>query len=357
MDTKRKTIWLVDDDAASLEVGCNAIRGYYNVLTLDSGEKLLQALEKNTPDLILLDVAMPEMNGYDVIKCIKSDPATAHIPVIFLTAKSDVESEFEGLSLGAVDYIVKPFFPLLLRKRIEIHLLVETQKQELVHFNHRLLQMVEARIFTVLELRNAILKTIAELVECRDDVTGSHIDRTQKYLRIFFDELQKRGMYKEETDSWDIDLVLLSAQLHDVGKIAIKDGILKKPARLTDEEFEEIKIHSVFGAKVIDKIGEHTTDKEFLEYAKIFACTHHEKWDGSGYPNGLKGEEIPLLGRIMAIVDVYDALISERPYKRAFTHEESVSIIVEGSGRHFDPVMVDVFLGVAEEFEAIGVGG
>ena len=360
MNTDSKTIFLVDDDPTNLSVGSDALDEHYDVLTLNSGARLLKILERTIPDLILLDVEMPEMNGYDVIKILKSNDATSNIPVIFLTAKSDGESELEGLSLGAIDYIIKPFSPPLLLKRIEVHLLVESQKlelmdqkQELINFNDNLQEMVEAKTKTVVELKNAVLKTMAELVECRDDITGGHIDRTQSYLSVLLDELYKHSLYNAETSTWDSALVLRSAQLHDVGKIAIKDSILQKPGKLTDEEFEQIKVHAAFGGEVIDKIKEYTTDHTFLEYAKIFAVTHHEKWDGSGYPNRLHGEEIPLLGRLMAIVDVYDALVSERPYKNAFSHDEAVKIIMAGKDKHFDPVLADLFYGVSNKFRRI----
>jgi len=352
MTTERKIIFLVDDDPTNLAAGSVTLDQHYDVLTFNSGERLLKTLEKASPDLILLDVAMPEMDGYEVIKRLKSNTETARIPVIFLTAKNDAESELEGLSLGAIDYITKPFSPPRLLKRIEVHLLVEAQKKELIHFNNNLQQMVDAKTKTVVELQNAILTTMAELVECRDIVTGGHIERTQTYLRIFLEALQQRNLFANETATWNLELVWQWAQLHDVGKIAIKDNILNKPSKLTDAEFEEVKTHPAFGAQVIEKIGESTTDKTFLEYATIFALTHHEKWDGSGYPSGLKGEAIPLLGRIMAVVDVYDALVSERPYKKAFSHTEALKIISESSGTHFDPTLVDVFLAVSEKISA-----
>ena len=360
MITERKTIFLVDDDMTNLTVGNSVLEEHYDVLTLNSGARLLKILEKNIPDLILLDVEMPEMNGYEVVKQVKSKAETAHIPVIFLTAKNDGDSELEGLSIGAIDYIIKPFSPPLLLKRIEVHLLVESQKrelrlqkQELIRFNNNLKELVDAKTKTVVELKNAVLKTMAELVEFRDYVTGGHIERTQGYLSIFLHALVKRGLYEAETSSWDLELVLQSAQLHDIGKIAIRDSILQKTGKLTDEEFEEIKSHAIFGEKVVEKIKNNTSDQAFLEYAKIFAVSHHEKWDGSGYPYGLKGEEIPILGRLMAIPDVYDALVSIRPYKKAFTHEEAVKIISEGKGKQFDPVLVDLFLEVSEDFNAV----
>lgn len=351
----RKTIFLVDDDVTNLTIGKNALSDAYNVFTLNSGARLLKMLEKTMPDLILLDVAMPEMNGYDAIKIIKSKNETADIPIIFLTAKSDGESELEGLSLGAIDYIIKPFSPPLLLKRIEVHLLVESQKKELINYNDNLQEMVKAKTKTVVELQNAILNTMAELVECRDDVTGGHIERTQNYLKVLISALISCGLYEEETSSWDMDIVLQSAQLHDVGKISIEDSILRKPGKLTNEEFEKIKEHTIMGEKIIEKIEKSTTEQTFLKYAKILAGTHHEKWNGGGYHLGLSGENIPLLGRLMAIADVYDALVSERQYKKAFTHEEAVNIILSERGTHFDPVLVDIFHGVSDKFHEIAV--
>jgi len=357
---KRKTIFLVDDDLTNLTVGIAALEELYDVLTLSSGELLLKMLGKSVPDLILLDVNMPGMNGYETIKHIKGNPATAAIPVIFLTAKSDGGSELEGLSLGAVDYIVKPFSAALLLKRIEIHLLLEAQrlelmaqKAELVRFNNNLQGMVDAKIKTVVELQDTLLMAMAELVECRDDVTGRHIERARSYLAVLIEAMRGQGMFMEEVSKWNIKLVLQSAQLHDVGKIAVKDGILNKLGKLSNEEFEEIKKHASFGGALLEKIIRHTSDRAFLEYAKIFALTHHEKWDGSGYPCGLCGEDIPLLGRLMAIADVYDALRSARPYKDAYPHAEAVKIIWEGRGTHFDPRLVDLFISVSDEFAKI----
>jgi putative two-component system response regulator len=190
-------------------------------------------------------------------------------------------------------------------------------------------------------------------MEYRDGVTGGHIERTQGYLGVLLNAMSESGLYSEETSTWEKGLVLQSAQLHDVGKIAIKDSILLKPGRLTDEEFEIIKTHAAFGERVIEKIKESTSERSFLEYARILAGSHHEKWDGTGYPRSLKGEEIPLLGRIMAIADVYDALVSDRPYKNAFSHEDAAKIISDGRGTHFDPALVDLFLSVSGQFEEI----
>jgi putative two-component system response regulator len=296
---------------------------------------------------------MPGMNGYEAIKILKSKPETKDIPVIFLTAKTESDDELEGLSLGAIDYITKPFQPQLLLKRIEVHLLVEAQRKELLYFNDNLQQLVEEKTRNILELQNALLKTIAELVECRDVITGDHIERTQRGISIMLEELEKSGVYREETKDWDTKLLLQSCQLHDLGKISIADSILKKHGKLDEEEFEEMKKHTVFGERVIEKIETMAKESDFLKYAKIFAASHHEKWDGTGYPRGLKGNEIPLLGRVMAIADVYDALTSVRPYKKAFTHEEAVRIIAEGGGTQFDPALVELFVQNSMRFKSV----
>jgi putative two-component system response regulator len=356
MAEERKTIFLVDDDITNLTIAKNSLSGDYNIYTLNSGAKLLRLLEKQTPDLILLDVEMPEMNGHETIKLVKANPATADVPVIFLTAKSDTESEYEGLSLGAIDYIIKPFSPPLLLKRIEVHLLVESQRKALVEFNQNLQELVKAKTRSVVELQNAILRTMAELVEYRDEVTGGHIERTQNYLKLLVDELLRRGIYMDILSQWDIPLLIQSAQLHDVGKITVRDIILFKPGPLTGDEYDKIKRHTTFGEHVINEIISNTSEHTFLEHARIFAGTHHEKWDGTGYPRGLKGEEIPLQGRLMAIADVYDALLSDRPYKRALPHEEAVAIIIAGSGTHFDPTLIEVFAAVSDEFKHVSEG-
>jgi putative two-component system response regulator len=312
---------------------------------------MFSLLKNNVPAIILLDIDMPEMNGYEAIKILKSNPETKDIPVIFLTAKNESENELEGLSLGAIDYITKPFNPALLLKRIEVHLLVEGQRKELQYFNENLQKMVEEKTQGIFDMQNALLKTMAELVEYRDDITGGHIERTQRGIKILLKEIEKSGIYREETKGWDVNLLLQSSQLHDVGKISISDSILKKPAKLSDDEFNEMKKHASFGEQIIEKIETLAKESDFLNYAKIFAASHHEKWDGSGYPRGLKGNDIPLLGRIMAIADVYDALTSVRPYKKAFNHEEAVRIITEAGGTQFDPELVEVFIRVEEQFK------
>ncbi|MDL2264037.1 response regulator, partial [Synergistaceae bacterium OttesenSCG-928-I11] len=339
----QKTVMLVDDNVANLKIGRNVLGRTYNVLTIPSGERFFQMLPRVTPDLVLLDVEMPGMNGYDVIRRLKADERTASIPVIFLTARSDAASELEGLTLGAVDYIVKPFSPPILLKRVETHLLLKDYSDDL-------LGMVEEKTRTVTELQNAMLSTVATIVEYRDDITGNHIGRTGQYLKLFVDEMIRRKLYSEITNTWNVDFLFQSASLHDVGKIAIRDSILMKPGQLSEEEFEVMKRHTTFGVRIIQEIERKTTERNFLHHAKVFASTHHERWNGTGYPNGLSGDTIPLQGRLMAIVDVYDALISERPYKQPFSHEHAIGIIAEGRGEHFDPILADLFLSKAGEF-------
>jgi putative two-component system response regulator len=343
----------VDDNAANLVTGKNVLKEEYDVYTLASGEKLFSLLQKITPDLILLDIEMPGMNGYEVIHTLKTGPATADIPVIFLTSWSDPGSEIDGLTLGAVDYISKPFSPPLLLKRIENHLIMSSQKKALQNFNDNLIRKVKETTIQVLELQNAILNTVAELVEFRDSTTGGHIERTQRYLQILVEKLLKEKVYSEEVSSWNLEFLVPSAQLHDVGKIGISDTILNKPGKLTPEEFEIMKKHAIIGEEAIDSIMKLSKKNDFLHHAKIFAGTHHEKWNGTGYPRGLKGATIPLQGRIMAIADVYDALIAKRPYKEPLSAAESKEIILQGAGSHFDPALVELFQDIAAEFEII----
>jgi putative two-component system response regulator len=359
MKTEKDLIILVDDNPANLLAGLKVLSQEYSVITVPSAAKLFTLLKTEKPALILLDIEMPEMNGYEAIKILKSNPDTKNIPVIFLTALTDSNDELEGLSLGAIDYITKPFQPSLLLKRIEVYLLVETQKNklekmasELLDFNKKLQKMVFEKNQNVLEMQDALLKTLAEMVEFRDDITGGHIERTRCGIKILLEEIKKNNYCQDEIQGLDMELVLQSCQLHDVGKISIEDKILKKPGKLTDEEFEKIKEHTIFGKQIIDKIETLAKENDFLKYAKIFAISHHERWDGKGYPCGLKEKEIPLLGRIMAVADVYDALISSRPYKKAFTHEEAVQIIINGIGTQFDPVLVEMFINVAEQFKS-----
>ncbi|MDR2199060.1 MAG: response regulator [Deltaproteobacteria bacterium] len=363
LDLSNLKVMVVDDSVTNLRVAKNVLSDMVDVYTIPSATRMFELLEGIDPALILLDIKMPEITGTEAIKRLKSTEKHKDIPVIFLTANADVDSELEGLSLGAVDYITKPFEPLLLQKRVEIHLTMraqqrtlEEQTKKLKDFNTNLWKMVEEETAKVGRLQNTLLKTVVELVESRDQTTGGHITRTMKWLEFLLDGMTDASVYSDEIDTWDKAIVIQSSALHDVGKISIKDDILKKPAKLTPEEFEIMKDHVVLGVEIIDKISGSLpeSDAGFMRHARILAHAHHEKWDGTGYPLGLKGEEIPLQGRLMAISDVYDALISKRPYKDPFPPEKAVEIIIEGAETHFDPKLIEVFKAVSDNFLRYG---
>ncbi len=357
-EQKRSTIMLVDDNQANLSMGKNMLRSFYEVYALPSAERLLKFLEVKTPDLILLDIAMPGMNGFEVMRLLKADSKYADIPVIFVTAKTDETDELEGLALGAVDYVTKPFSSAILLKRIENHLLIQRQKDQLMRLNDNLIEMVRERMEQISQLQSSIISTIAEFLEFRDEITGGHIVRTQKYVDSLINALVQSGTYCDEIGTWDdMEYVVPATQLHDIGKIFISDTILNKPGKLTAAEYEIMKTHVERGVDAIKRLSKNGERQPFLKYAGIVAGAHHEKWDGSGYPQRLQGVQIPLLGRIMAIADVYDALTSQRPYKPPFSPLESEKIIIESAGAHFDPVLVDVFMGIKDQFASIARQG
>ena len=353
MTPKRKKIIIVDDNPTNLTACKNVLKPYYEVYPAPSAAKMFTLLDNFLPELILMDVEMPGIDGYEAAKMLRGNSATSGVPFIFLSARRDADSELEGLELGALDYIFKPVAAQLLLRRIDSHLALLERRNELEALNASMQRMVMEKTNQLWKLQSAVLSIIAELVEYRDAATGGHINRTQKYLRCLIGELLEQGVYSDDIASWDLDSVLPSAQLHDLGKIAISDAILNKPGKLSPEEFDEIKTHPAIGVDAIRRMEQVTDDHEFFRHAKIFAGTHHEKWDGSGYPEGLMGCDIPLEGRLLAIADVYDALISVRPYKGAMSHEEACAIIEAGRGTHFDPRLVDMFLKVADQFKAI----
>ncbi len=352
----KKKIMVVDDNVTNLNIARKALEDSYEVVLLLNGPKALKVLEKNKPDLILLDVEMPDMNGFEVIEKIKAMGSPYdEIPVIFVTAKDDTNSEFEGLDLGAVDYVIKPFsFPLLL-KRVELHLKLHQQQQELQDYSLNLETMVEAKTETIQKLQYAIVHVLADMVERRDGSTGGHLVRTTEYLKVLLKQAKEQEVYPEQLKNVSIEVYANASQLHDVGKISIPDSILLKDERLSNIEYEYMKTHTTIGEEALRFAMESLEDPTFLEIAADFVGAHHEKWDGTGYPRGLSGEDIPMAGRLMAIADVYDALISRRAYKESFPHEKAVKIILEGSGTHFDPVLVQVFREVHPAFEEIAI--
>lgn len=336
----QKTIFVVDDSLSNLMMAEEVLEKQYRVVTLSSAKKMYAALEKQLPDLILLDIAMPDASGFDVIKELKSNKLYAKIPVIFLTSLTDTFNEALGIELGAVDFITKPFSEPVLLNRIRNHIQID--------------KIIREQTAELMRLKNSIVFTMADIVECRDKNTGGHIERTNEHIKVLLDAMLEHNVYADEISGWDIETFILSACLHDVGKISVPDSILNKPGKLTVEEFETVKLHSDEGLRIIEQAANLTGEAEFLNNARLVAAYHHERWDGTGYPYGLKGIEIPLQGRIMALIDVYDALISERPYKKAYSHEVSVDIIMESSGTHFDPFIADVFYKINDQFKAIG---
>ena len=336
-----KTIFVVDDSDTNLVKVEEALEEKYQVLTMPSASKMFAFLKKIIPDLILLDIEMPEMNGFEALQILKSNRTYATIPIIFLTGHADVTSEARGFELGAVDFISKPFSALVLLNRIKTYLDID--------------DIIRERTAQLRQFQNSLVTVLADMVESRDRTTSGHIERTMAYIKILIKAMEEKGVYADELFGWDFDTTISSARLHDIGKITISDIILNKPGKLTNDEFERIKSHSTEGELIIDKMLEQTGEADFLVNAKLFAGFHHEHWDGSGYPHSLKGTEIPLQGRIMALVDVYDALASQRPYKEALTEDEVTDIIKEESGKYFDPKIVEVFLQVKDLFKEIAV--
>jgi putative two-component system response regulator len=338
-----KTIFVVDDNTVNLMTADKTLSDWYNVITIASASTMFDFLKNTIPDLILLDILMPDVDGFEALRNLRADKRYMHIPVIFLTSKNDANTEALGFEMGVIDFISKPFSGPVLLNRIKTHLHIEEIIAERTAIISEQTEMLRQRTERLLRLQKSMITVLASMVENRDRLTGEHITRTTGYIKILIDEMFKRGLYVDEMKNWDIDVVISSSRMHDLGKIAVTDLILNKPGKLTEEEFEIIKTHASEGEKIIDEIIKESGDEAFLQNAKLFAGYHHERWDGMGYPRRLKETEIPLQGRIMAIADVYDALVSERPYKSAFTHEKAVEIILENRGKQFDPKIIDVF--------------
>lgn len=352
---QQPSIMVVDDTAQNLALMSELLRPQYRVVVANSGERALKLLHAGKqPDLILLDIMMPEMDGYEVIRRLKADPETERIPVVFLTAKSEVEDEAMGLSLGAVDYITKPISPPIVLARVQTHITLKASADFLRNKAAFLEAEVAKRTWQVEAIQDVTVLAMSSLAETRDNETGNHILRTQRYVRCLAEHLRDHPRFKALLTPEYIQLLFKSAPLHDIGKIGIPDHILLKPGKLTPEEFEIMKTHTTIGYESIVRAEKSMSGAvSFLRLAKEIALSHQEKWDGSGYPEALKGDAIPVSARLMALADVYDALISKRVYKPAFGHEVSVRIISAGRNKHFDPDIVDAFLAVHEEFRAI----
>jgi putative two-component system response regulator len=352
---RKAVVLIVDDSPDSVALLSTLLKAAYRVKVAITGEKALAIVaDGDVPDLILLDIMMPDLDGYEVCRRLKQNPETADIPVIFLTAKSDADDEEKGLGLGAVDYIAKPISPPIVMARIKTHLHVKSVSDFLKDKNVFLEAEVARRTREVGTIQDVTMIALGSLAETRDNETGNHIRRTQYYIKSLAESLTDHPRFKEYLTGATVDLLYKSAPLHDIGKVGIPDTILKKPQRLEPDEFAVMKTHTTIGRDAIIA-AENRLDspRSFLSMAREIAWSHHEKWDGTGYPRGLSGDDIPFPGRLMAIPDVYDALISERVYKKGFTHEAAVEIIGKGSGTQFDPDIAAAFLSLADRFKDI----
>lgn len=324
-------ILIVDDMETNVDVLLNILSDQYEVSVALDGESAIEIALESKPDLILLDIMMPDMDGYEVCRRLQSMDETRHIPIIFVTAMNEMINETKGFDLGAVDYITKPISPPIVKARVKTHLRLKLAQDALENQNQILEETVKRRTVELQKTQLDIIRNLCRAAEFRDNETGLHVIRMSHYAQIIG---LAYGMNKDNAE-----LLLNASHMHDVGKIGIPDGVLLKPGKLTEEEFKIIHQHPEMGAKIIGR-----SDSDLLKMAFQIAYTHHEKWDGSGYPNGLCGENIPLVGRIAAIADVLDALTTNRPYKSAWSMERAVDLIQRESGKHFDPKLVEAFL-------------
>jgi len=343
---RRQTILIAEDTPANIDILIEALADRYDISVAIDGETVLNSVRRINPDLILLDVVMPGIDGYEVCRRLKEDQATKNIPVIFLTSLSLTDNEERGLNLGAVDYITRPFNPRIVEARVHTHL-------ELNRYRVHLENIVAERTADLNATREATIQSMAILAEFRDTDTGGHIRRTREYVRILLTYLHARGRHRDELTHKSIEQIAQSAPLHDIGKVGVPDRILRKPSELSPEEYGEMKRHPLYGGEAIRRAEESLGENSFLRYAREIAESHHENWDGSGYPLGLAGEQIPISARAMAVADVYDALVSARAYKQGMSHEEALRMIREKSGTKFDPEMVEALVATQHEFHKV----
>ncbi len=342
----KKTVLVIDDDKSNLIMAQRLLSDEYRVAAVNSGEKGFEYLEKNDPSLILLDIQMPQMNGFEVMEKLRAHEKWCKIPVIFLTADKSSETEEKCFDMGAVDYIGKPFVPQIMRKRV-------MRTIELEEYRKSLERMVMTQLAQITRMQHDIIVSMANVIESRDGTTGEHVKRTSKYTMLLAEKMIERGLYAEELTVQLLESMRNGSPLHDIGKITIPDSVLTKPGKLTVEEYDVIKTHAKAGADMIRDNMSQMVSEDFLQVACDMAQYHHEKWNGKGYPEGLKGEEIPLTARILAVTDVYDALVSERQYKKGMTIDEAFAIMEKDRGENFEPEILDVFFDLRDELERL----
>lgn len=353
-DTEKAVVMIVDDVPENLMLLVNTLQDQeYKIKALPSGRMAIDSAFKNPPDLILLDVMMPDIDGYDVCRILKSDKRFEEIPIIFISALTESFDKIKAFEVGGVDYVSKPFDSNEVKARVKVHLTLRLLQNKLYNYNRKLKNIVEEQVKEISEGQLAIISAMTRLAEARDDDTGKHIERTQTFCKLLAQELQKKEEFKSIIDDDFIYNIYHASPLHDIGKISIPDSILLKPDKLTAEEFEIMKTHAEVGRDYLSEAYNKSPKNSFLKMGVEIAGGHHEKFDGSGYPKGLSGIDIPLSARIMALADVYDALRSKRVYKKAFSHEKSVQVIIEGKGKHFDPLIVNAFLKLESNFNYI----
>ncbi len=357
----KSTILVVDDEITNLSLLAGLLHDQYQVKVAKDGERAIELTHRETPDLILLDIMMPGIDGYEVCTLLKANPQTRHIPIIFLTSQTDSRNEEMGLQLGAVDYITRPIRPGILLSRVKAHL-ADAATSQAVRVNNEYLEYeVAKRTRQLTAMQDVSILAMASLAETRDTDTGNHLRRTQNYVRLLARHMQNKLEYDEFLSDQMVDMLYRCAPLHDIGKVGIPDRILLKPGRYTPEEYELMKLHPTLGRDALENAQRVAGSAarqldgpaDFFEIAKEITYSHHERWDGLGYPEGLKGRQIPIAARLMSIADVYDALICKRVYKPAMSQAKAAEIIVDGRGTFFAPELVDAFLALLPQFDMV----
>lgn len=353
-DELGSNILIVDDTPANLRLlaGMLGEEGY-RVRPVPNGRLALQSAAADPPDLILLDINMPEMDGYETCRRLKADPVLKTIPVIFVSALSETLDKVKAFGAGAVDYITKPFQVEEVLARVETHLINRQLHRQLEIHNRNLQALVADQVREIADSHIALILALSKLAESRDDDTGKHLERTQRYCRILAERLRREPEFCILIDDEFVDNIFHSSPLHDVGKVAIPDAVLCKPGKLTDDEFAVMKTHTIRGADTLRTVAQSYPNNSFVNMGIEIARSHHEKWNGTGYPDSLAGEDIPLAAAIMAVADVYDALTSKRCYKEAMPHDKSAAIILKDRGTHFAPRVVDAFGAMLDEFDRV----